>query len=227
MKQFFIQVLQILFILFYSSFLFSQSDSLSLTQTQRDSTPPNQRIISDFYALHYDKIPEIDRSNWQLKIHGKVNKKLKFDWESFSKLDTVQSVSDFHCVTTWSRLDNRWIGVRIRDILEMANPKSSAKFITFKGADGYTTSLAIEDCTGDDDLLAFRWEGQDLENNLGGPVRAVIPSKYGYKSCMWLIEMKLTKKQKLGYWEKRGYSNSADPWKEERRVKKKLGESND
>ena len=106
----------------------------------------------------------------------------------------------------------------------MAEPKPGAKFVTFRGADGYTTSLAIEDCIGDDDILAFCWEGQNLEKSLGGPVRAVIPSRYGYKSCMWLVEMKLTKKQQLGYWEKRGYSNSADPWKEERRGNKKVGE---
>ena len=227
MKQFIIYILQILSILSYSSFLFSQQDSISLTDSQRNIIPPNQRVGEDFYVLHYDKIPQIDRLNWKLKVHGAVKNKLNFNWDSFSRLDTVQSVSDFHCVTTWSRLDNHWVGVRIRDVLQMADPKSSAKYITFKGADGYTTSLAIDDCTGDDDLLAFRWEGRDLGNNLGGPVRAVIPSKYGYKSCMWLVEMKLTKKQKLGYWEKRGYSNTADPWKEERRAKKKQGESND
>lgn len=224
MKRFLLHVFQIVCLFSGSSILFPQQDTISQT-VKPDSIPPNQRIVSDFYPLHYDKIPEIDRFSWKLKVHGEVKNSLNFNWESFSKLDTIQSISDFHCVTTWSRLDNHWVGVRIRDILAMAEPTSKAKFITFKAADGYTTSLPIEECLGDDDILAFRWENKDMDKSLGGPVRAVIPSKYGYKSCMWLIEMKLTKKQQLGYWEKRGYSNSANPWKEERKEKK--GVSND
>ena len=131
-------------------------------------------------------------------------------------LESVEMVSDFHCVTGWTRLDNHWKGVRIRTVLQLAGPKESANYVTFVSVDGYTTSLPINECTGDEDILAFRWEGRDLDKDNGGPVRIVIPDKYGYKGALWIQELRITKEQELGYWEQRGYSNSADPWKEER-----------
>lgn len=200
----------------WTSFLFPQNQSFSNRESCQDSLPPGQRLSEDFIYLHYDRIPDLTRDNWALTIDGQVEKKIQLNWESFSKLDTVQIVCDFHCVTGWSREDNHWTGVRLKDVIKLSDPKSSANYITFYGADDYTTSLAIDACTGDHDLLAYRWEGKDLNNKMGGPVRVVVPSKYGYKSTMWLVRMKLTKKQEKGYWEKRGYSNTADPWKEER-----------
>jgi DMSO/TMAO reductase YedYZ molybdopterin-dependent catalytic subunit len=186
------------------------------SQDSRQRVPPGQRIIQDFPLLHFAAIPDVNRSNWTLKVTGDVEHPFHLQWADFVKLDTVTSISDFHCVTGWSRLDNHWQGVRIRDILRMVQPKESAEFVTFLSADDYTTSLPISQCTGDDDILAFRWEGKVLTKENGGPVRVVIPGKYAYKSALWVVALKLTKKQELGYWEKRGYSNSADPWKEER-----------
>ncbi len=204
--------------------LFPQNHTLQKTTKDcQDTLPPGQRLSEDFIYLHYDHIPDLKRDTWSLKIDGRVNNKVILDWKSFSELDTVGIVCDFHCVTGWSRLDNHWTGVRLRDVLKLADPKSSAKYITFYGADDYTTSLPIEACTGDNALLTFRWEGKDLNNKMGGPVRVVIPSRYGYKSIMWLIRMKLTKRQIKGYWEKRGYSDSANPWKEERMEENKEG----
>lgn len=188
-------------------------------QKEQERVPPGQRVITDFPLLHISDIPELTRKNWSLRVTGECENPLKLGWKVFMQLDTVQSVSDFHCVTTWTRLDNRWTGVRIIDILKECRPSESAEFITFRSADGYTTSLPISECTGEDDILAFRWEGEDLDKSRGGPVRVVIPKKYGYKSALWVVEMKLTRKQEMGYWEKRGYSNTADPWKEERYAK--------
>jgi len=178
--------------------------------------PPGQKVIQDFPLLHIAKIPDSDRENWTLHVTGEGKDTLLLRWNDFVALDTVASVSDFHCVTGWSRLDNHWVGVRIRDVLQLADPERSAKYVTFRSQDGYTTSLPLSECTGDEDILAFRWEGKDLDKNRGGPVRVVIPEKYAYKSALWIVEMKLTERQELGYWEQRGYSNSADPWKEER-----------
>ena len=178
--------------------------------------PPGQRAIEDFPLLHYSKIPGLNRENWSLKVMGEVENKLDLKWDEFVAVGTVASVSDFHCVTGWSRLDNDWVGVRIRDVLALASPKVSARYLTFRSADGYTTSLPVAECTGDDDILAIRWEGKDLDKDNGGPVRVVIPAKYAYKSALWVVELRLTEEQELGYWEERGYSNSADPWKEER-----------
>jgi DMSO/TMAO reductase YedYZ molybdopterin-dependent catalytic subunit len=154
-----------------------------------------------------------------LTVRGEVSQKVRLDWKAFRALESVESVSDFHCVTGWTRLDNDWEGIRIRDLISLADPKSSANFITFHSYDDYTTSLAIDECTGDDDILAFVWENKPIGKDLGGPVRVIIPGKYAYKGALWIKEMVLTKKQEPGFWEKRGYSNSADPWKEERFAK--------
>lgn len=182
----------------------------------KDRIPPGQRPVENFPLLYFDEVPDLDRERWRLRVHGLVLEESKLDWEAFSSLDTVATVSDFHCVTGWSRLDNSWSGVRIREILHRAGVRPEARFVTFRGADGYSTSLPISECAGDKDILAFRWEGILLEKDRGGPVRAVIPAKYAYKSALWVVEMELTEKQELGYFELRGYSNSADPWKEER-----------
>ncbi|MBN1781542.1 molybdopterin-dependent oxidoreductase [bacterium] len=178
--------------------------------------PPGQNVIADFPNLYYSHIPELNRHNWTLTLTGAVKDTVVLDWSAFSRLDTVTVVSDFHCVTGWSRLDNRWTGVRLRDVIRLASPLESARFITFAAADGYTTFLPIEACTGDRDLLAFRWEGHDLETENGGPVRVIVPSKYGYKSAKWLTEMRFTSGPETGTWESKGYSNTADPWKNDR-----------
>ena len=169
-----------------------------------------------FSILHIADIPKTPQEKWSLKIGGEVDSTVVLSWAGLMAMDTLLSVSDFHCVTDWSRLDNKWTGVRIRDVLALARPKSSVRYVTFRSADGYTTSLPLSDCTGEDDILAFRWEGALLGPDRGGPVRAIVPSKYGYKSAMRVVELKVTSKQESGYWEQRGDSQSADSWKEER-----------
>ena len=183
---------------------------------ESDKLPPGQRETGNFPILRIGEIPDLDRKSWSLKISGEVEHQVTWDWTAFSQLDTVHIQTPFHCVTGWSRVQNDWAGVLIQSILKIVKPTDKARYVTFKGADGYETSLAISECTGPQDILGFSWEGQDLDKFKGGPIRAVIPGKYGFKSAMWLIEMKLTEEQELGYWEKRGYSNSANPWKEER-----------
>ncbi len=178
--------------------------------------PPDQTVINDFPNLYYSSIPDLNRESWTLKLTGLVREPATLDWNRFSSMDTVTLVSDFHCVTGWSRLDNHWTGVRLRDIIRMASPDDSARYITFIAADAYRTYLPIEVCLGDENLLAFRWEGEDLSTETGGPVRVVIPKKYGYKSAKWLIEMRFTAHPEEGTWESQGYSHTADPWKNDR-----------
>jgi DMSO/TMAO reductase YedYZ molybdopterin-dependent catalytic subunit len=187
------------------------------TEKSSDSElPPGQRKVDNFPILRIGDIPELDKKTWTLAVTGAVEDTLTFSYDQLLSLDTVQVRSDFHCVTGWSRQKNRWTGVLIRTLLGQIKMNADARFLSFLAADGYSTSLPIEECLGDMDMLAFRWEGKRLDSKLGGPVRAVIPEKYGYKSAMWLTEIRVTVEQKPGYWEKRGYSNSADPVKEER-----------
>ena len=184
--------------------------------------PPGQTPIKRLLEWGKDhtgitaSIPEKDLENWTLIIDGEVEKPLKLTWNVFLKLPKVESVSDFHCVEGWSVLGCKWEGVHFKHILKLVKPTSAAKFIFFECADSYTTSLSIEELLGKNALLAYKLNSKELEEGLGGPLRLVVPDKYGYKSAMWVTKMKFTSKKALGFWEKRGYSDTADVWKNDR-----------
>lgn len=132
------------------------------------------------------------------------------------KLPQIVSVSDFHCVEGWSVLNCKWEGVKFREIVSLVKPKEIAKSVTFECADGYTTSLTLAELVGDDVLLAYKLDGKALEEGLGFPLRLVVPSKYAYKSALWVTHVRFNSKKELGFWEKRGYSDAADVWKNDR-----------
>jgi DMSO/TMAO reductase YedYZ molybdopterin-dependent catalytic subunit len=165
------------------------------------------------------KIPKIDLKTWTLTIEGEVEKTLKLTWDEIVKLPSTESVSDFHCVEGWSVLDCKWQGIGFRAILDLVKPKQSAKSVTFECADGYTTSLTLKELSNDNVLLAYKLNSEQLEEGYGFPLRLVVPDKYAYKSALWLTHIRFTAKKELGYWEKRGYSDTADVWKNDRFAK--------
>lgn len=140
----------------------------------------------------------------------------KLNWSQFLALPQTVSVSDFHCVEGWSVLDCKWTGVRISDIEKLVKPKPNAAAVTFECADGYTTSLYRTELAGDDVLLVHKLDDTPLEEGLGYPVRLIVPSKYAYKSALWVVKLRFTADKELGFWERRGYSDSADVWKNDR-----------
>ena len=127
-----------------------------------------------------------------------------------------ESVSDFHCVEGWSVLDCRWEGVRFSEVEKLVKPLATAQAVTFECADAYTTSLFRSELAGDDVLLAYKLNREALDEGLGFPVRLVVPSKYAYKSALWVTHVRFTRGKELGFWERRGYSDSADVWKNDR-----------
>jgi DMSO/TMAO reductase YedYZ molybdopterin-dependent catalytic subunit len=183
---------------------------------KKERIPPNQRVTSKFPVLHVGNIPTFDPRTWGFVVEGLVENPLRLTYEKFLNLPKIVRASDFHCVTGWSKLDNKWEGVSFRTISDLVKPLKNAKYVTIVSEGNYTTSLPLEDLLDDDVLLAYRLDGKPLEPEHGGPLRLVVPKKYAYKSGKWLRKLRFTEKQELGYWEKRGYSNSADPWKEER-----------
>jgi len=184
--------------------------------------PPDQTPIKRLlrWGIDHSGItrsnPKIDLRTYVLTVDGEIEKPLKLNWDGFLKLPMVASVSDFHCVEGWSVLNCKWEGVRFRQIIELVKPRETAKFVTFECADGYTTSLSLEELSCDDVLLAHGLDGKPLEEGYGFPLRLVVPSKYGYKSALWVTRITFTAKKELGYWEKRGYSDTADVWKNDR-----------
>ena len=192
---------------------------------ERRELPPNQTAIKRLLRWGKDHptigvpVPKISLKDWVLTVDGEVEKPLRLNWDEFLKLLKVESVSDFHCVEGWSVLKCRWEGVRFKSLVALVKPKATAEFASFECADGYTTSLTLEELSGDDVVLAYKLNGDYLEGDIGAPVRLVVPSKYAYKSAMWITRIKLTSKKEMGYWEVRGYSDTADVWKNDRFTK--------
>jgi len=181
--------------------------------------PSGQKEIKKSLLRHIGSIPKFDPKTWNLAVYGEVKNPLSLSWKDILRLPSVTSISDFHCVEGWSVLNNKWGGISFRTIVEMAEPKDNAEYVTFECEDGYTTSLPIKDLLEKGVLLAYKLQDEQLEPKRGGPLRLVVPHRYAYKSAMWVRKIKFTSTQELGYWESRGYSNTADPWKEDRRAK--------
>lgn len=160
--------------------------------------------------------PKLDLGTYNLTIDGEVANPVTLTWQDVLKLPSIVSVSDFHCVEGWSVLNCKWEGVKFREITNIVKPKDTAKFVTFECADGYTTSLTLAELEGDEVLLAYKLDDKALEEGLGFPLRLVVPSKYAYKSALWVTRVRFTSKKERGFWEKRGYSDTADVWKNDR-----------
>ncbi len=160
--------------------------------------------------------PQLKLETYTLTVDGEVENPVKLGWNDFMKLPKTVSVSDFHCVEGWSVCDCKWEGVRIREIEKLVKPKDVARAVTFESADNYTTSLFREELAGDDVLLAYKLNDMPLTEGLGYPVRLIVPSKYAYKSALWMVRLRFTPGKELGFWERRGYSDSADVWQNDR-----------
>jgi DMSO/TMAO reductase YedYZ molybdopterin-dependent catalytic subunit len=195
---------------------------LSREKPNKKRLPPDQQATERLLRWGIDH-PGITSTNPQLKLEtymltvdGEVDNPVTLSWNDFMKLPKTVSVSDFHCVEGWSVLNCKWEGVKISEIEKLVKPKEVAKAVTFESADSYTTSLFREELRGDDVLLAYMLNDVVLEEGYGFPVRLVVPSKYAYKSALWVAHLQFTRGKALGFWERRGYSDSADVWKNDR-----------
>lgn len=178
--------------------------------------PPGQRLTRDWPVLDLGVQPNILLDRWQLTVGGLVEKPLKLDWNQFLDLPQSDTVSDIHCVTAWSRYDNRWSGVLARDFLKIVKPKPEVKHVVFQSYDGYATNVTLQMFAAGDVLLAHSWDGAPLTREHGGPVRIVMPQFYFWKSAKWVKHIAFLDRDAPGYWEVRGYHNTGDPWKEDR-----------
>ncbi len=160
--------------------------------------------------------PQLRLETYMLTIDGEVDNPVKLSWNDFMKLPKTVSVSDFHCVEGWSVRNCKWEGIHIQAIEQLVKPREVAKAITFECADSYTTSLFREELYPKDVLLAYKLNDQELEEGYGFPIRLIVPNKYAYKSALWVEHLQFTRGKELGFWEKRGYSDNADVWKNQR-----------
>lgn len=178
--------------------------------------PPGQRLVKNFPVLDLGRQPEVSQADWRLTVDGKVDRPAEWTWEEFLALGQVEDVSDFHCVTTWSKYDCRWEGVPFTAIYEAVAPRPEATHVFFRGYDGYTANVPLEKLLAEGVLVATRFDGAPLPREHGGPARVIIPHLYAWKGAKWVRQITFLPQDLLGYWELRGYSNTADPWTEDR-----------
>jgi DMSO/TMAO reductase YedYZ molybdopterin-dependent catalytic subunit len=178
--------------------------------------PPGQHLTKDWPTLDLGLTPEISHERWHLDVYGTIDNPVFWSFREFLARAQTPVTSDIHCVTTWSRYDNQWLGLPTRELLAACQPCDSAQFVVLHSYDGYTTNLALEDFAADDALLAHSWSGKPLTADHGGPVRLVVPHLYFWKSAKWLQAIEFLENDAPGYWEVRGYHNRGDPWAEQR-----------
>jgi DMSO/TMAO reductase YedYZ molybdopterin-dependent catalytic subunit len=181
-----------------------------------DRLPPGQYLTKKWPVLSYEPTARFDPAKYRFKVWGEVAQPFELTWDELQALPRVQLTTDIHCVTTWSRYDNAWEGVHVREIIARAQPTPDARFVVAHSWTGYTTNMPFTDFNDDDVLIALKHDGQDLEPDHGGPVRLVVPKLYFYKSAKWLSGLEFLQQDRPGFWEVRGYHNHADPWGEER-----------
>jgi len=178
--------------------------------------PPGQHLVKDWPVLDLGEHPEVHPEQWTLRVNGLVAVPVLWDWPRFQAAPQVEEVSDIHCVTTWSRYDNRFTGVSTQTLLDAVRPEATARFVLLYASDGYTTNLPLADFAAPGALLAQGWEGQPLSREHGGPVRLILPHLYLWKSAKWLRAIEFLAEDEAGFWEDRGYHRRGDPWREER-----------
>jgi DMSO/TMAO reductase YedYZ molybdopterin-dependent catalytic subunit len=192
------------------------SGKAKLATRSENRLPPGQHITSGFPVLDLGIRPDISLEKWRLDVSGLVENPKIFTWEEFNALPRFEDVSDFHCVTTWSKLDCRWSGVAFFTLAEIVKPKPEVRHVLFTSYDGYSTNVRLEDCTDDDVLVATQFDSQPIPREHGGPARVIIPKLYAWKGAKFVRSIEFASEDLLGFWELRGYSNTADPWTEDR-----------
>jgi DMSO/TMAO reductase YedYZ molybdopterin-dependent catalytic subunit len=181
-----------------------------------DRVPPGQTLTSKWPVLTYGLTPRFDPTRWRFRCFGLVEEEVSWTFEELCALPRVSITSDVHCVTRWSKLDNVWEGVPVREIMSRVRLRPEARYVMQHADPDYTTNIALADLVDDDVLLALKHNGRDLEPDHGGPVRLVVPKLYFWQSAKWLRAFEFLDVNPPGFWEQNGYHMHADPWREER-----------
>jgi DMSO/TMAO reductase YedYZ molybdopterin-dependent catalytic subunit len=180
-----------------------------------DRVPPGQHLAKGFPVLTYGDTPQVDQADWSLTITGLAAPKT-FTWEEIMALPQTDFTADFHCVTTWSKLDVTWRGMRVTDLMPQLEVDAAATHVMLHCYGGYTTNLALDDFARPENFFAHTLDGEPLPPDHGGPMRLVVPHLYAWKSAKWINRIEFLAKPALGFWERNGYHHRGEPWAEER-----------
>jgi DMSO/TMAO reductase YedYZ molybdopterin-dependent catalytic subunit len=178
--------------------------------------PPGQYLSKKWPVLHAGSVPKVDLATWDFRVWGEVETPLQLTREELRELPATEITTDIHCVTRWSRFDAGFRGVHWRELAQLVQPKPEARFVLAHAEQGFTANVPLEALEDDDTLIAYEADGEPLTPDHGWPLRLVVPSRYFWKSAKWLRGLELLDHDQPGFWERYGYNNNADFWKEER-----------
>jgi len=187
-----------------------------VSEEQKKRVPPGQYVTLKWPVLHYGSVPGTNLATWNFRVWGEVDSPFSITWDEFRQMPRKKVHTDIHCVTRWSRLDTDWEGVPIQHILERGKVKPSAHFVLAHCEQGYTANLPLDVLDDDDVMLADIADGAPVTPEHGYPLRLLVPKRYFWKSAKWIRGLQFLPQDQLGFWERYGYNNNADPWKEER-----------
>ncbi|MCA9556888.1 MAG: molybdopterin-dependent oxidoreductase, partial [Myxococcales bacterium] len=173
--------------------------------------PVGQHEVTKWPVLDLGEHPDIAPSAFTLAVEGEVERPRNLSWADLMALPQTEDVSDFHCVTRWSRMDIPWVGVRFQDLMAEVGPMERARHLFIEAWDGYTTNLPLEEAMKPDVLLVHTAFGAPLAREHGGPLRMITPQLYAWKGAKWIRRIEVREEDRLGFWEQRGYSNTARP----------------
>jgi DMSO/TMAO reductase YedYZ molybdopterin-dependent catalytic subunit len=198
--------------------LFSGNErkELELKMKQEGRLPPGQSLTLKWPVLQYGSVPRFDPERWDFRIYGLVETPVRWTWKEFNELPKIEVMSDFHCVTRWSRFDNRWQGVAFREVLRRTRRKPGASYVLVHAEQGYTANVPLADLDRDDVLFATHHDGEPLSADHGYPLRLIVPHLYAWKSVKWVRGIEFLDHDAPGFWEQNGYHMYGDPWKEQR-----------
>jgi DMSO/TMAO reductase YedYZ molybdopterin-dependent catalytic subunit len=181
-----------------------------------ERVPPGQVLTEKFPVLTYGPTPSVRPEEVKFEIKGQVEEPKTLGWEDLLALPQSDLTADFHCVTRWSKLDVKWRGIRVPDLMQQVRLRPEARAVLVHCYGGYTTNLSLDDFLLEQNLLAHTLFGQPLPRDHGGPLRLVVPHLYAWKSAKWVRGFEFLDREELGFWEVNGYHRRGDPWKEER-----------
>jgi DMSO/TMAO reductase YedYZ molybdopterin-dependent catalytic subunit len=180
-----------------------------------DRVPPGQHLAKGFPVLTYGQTPQVSTANWEFKVWGLAIPRT-FTWDDFMAMPQTNFTADFHCVTTWSKLDVQWTGVKVTDFMTQIQVDPRAVHIMEHCYGGYTTNIAMEDFWREENFFAHTLFGEMLSAEHGGPMRLIVPHLYAWKSAKWISGLEFLDHMELGFWERNGYHHRGEPFAEER-----------
>jgi DMSO/TMAO reductase YedYZ molybdopterin-dependent catalytic subunit len=189
--------------------------------------PPGQSLTQKFPVLHYGPVPNFNPATWDFHVWGEVVQERRWNWAEFNQLPRTKLVLDVHCVTRWSKFDTAWEGVSVRSMVDqgLIRPRPQARYVLQHAEYGFTVNLPLEVVLAENFLLATHYNGEPLTPEHGYPLRGVVGAilnktdltvPYFWKGAKWLRGLEFLSQDQPGFWERAGYHNNADVWKEER-----------